>query len=328
MADSIRTHDLPTAQVPDASGQPSVLDAAAYIELHPRSKAPVFKHWQDHKLGRDGADAVLDRGGNVGILTGAASGGLVDLDLDNATAARWADQFLPPTSAVFGRTGRPGSHRLYTCPDAMTRERYADPVRVERGGAGLILEVRGDRHQTMSPGSVHPNGERVEWAGVGGEPAKIERPALLSSAGEMAAAVLLAHHSPAGRRHDAALFLSGALLTSGWDPARVERFVLTICAMAGDTRELDDRMRTVASSVERFEDGKSTGGWPKLAEVIDPAAVKAARMWLGLWQTSALLTDIGNAERLVDLHGHELRHVALWGKWLIYHRGRWAEDQD
>jgi putative DNA primase/helicase len=37
-------------------------------------------------------------------------------------------------------------------------------------------------------------------------------------------------------------------------------------------------------------------------------------------------TDLGNAQRLVDRHGLNLRYVVEWGKWLIWRDGRWNVD--
>ncbi len=37
-------------------------------------------------------------------------------------------------------------------------------------------------------------------------------------------------------------------------------------------------------------------------------------------------TDMGNAERLVARHGHDLRYVHAWGKWLEYDGTRWRVD--
>lgn len=37
------------------------------------------------------------------------------------------------------------------------------------------------------------------------------------------------------------------------------------------------------------------------------------------------LTDLGNAERLVRRHGHQLRHVRAWG-WLVWDGKRWLRD--
>jgi putative DNA primase/helicase len=39
------------------------------------------------------------------------------------------------------------------------------------------------------------------------------------------------------------------------------------------------------------------------------------------------LTDLGNAQRLVARHGHELRYVPHWGKWLVWDEKRWAVDE-
>lgn len=39
------------------------------------------------------------------------------------------------------------------------------------------------------------------------------------------------------------------------------------------------------------------------------------------------LTDLGNAERLVDLHGDNIRFCHAWGKWLIWDGRRWAVDE-
>lgn len=40
----------------------------------------------------------------------------------------------------------------------------------------------------------------------------------------------------------------------------------------------------------------------------------------------AHLTDWGNAQRLVRLHGQDMRYCHLWGKWLIWDGRRWAVD--
>lgn len=37
-------------------------------------------------------------------------------------------------------------------------------------------------------------------------------------------------------------------------------------------------------------------------------------------------TDVGNSERLVDLHGSAMRHCHPWGKWLIWDERRWRMD--
>jgi putative DNA primase/helicase len=39
------------------------------------------------------------------------------------------------------------------------------------------------------------------------------------------------------------------------------------------------------------------------------------------------LTELGNAERLVARHGHELRHLSPTSQWLVYREGHWATDE-
>src|SRR6185437_2143336 len=50
---------------------------------------------------------------NVGILTGAPSGGLVDVDCDAPEAARAAKALLPDTGLISGRLSNPASHYWY-----------------------------------------------------------------------------------------------------------------------------------------------------------------------------------------------------------------------
>lgn len=38
-------------------------------------------------------------------------------------------------------------------------------------------------------------------------------------------------------------------------------------------------------------------------------------------------TDLGNAERLVKRHGHEIRYSHQWGAWLVWEGRRWAKDE-
>lgn len=38
------------------------------------------------------------------------------------------------------------------------------------------------------------------------------------------------------------------------------------------------------------------------------------------------LTDLGNAHRLIEHHGHDLHYCDEWGKWLVWNKTRWAND--
>ncbi len=40
------------------------------------------------------------------------------------------------------------------------------------------------------------------------------------------------------------------------------------------------------------------------------------------------LSDLGNAKRLVNAFGHNIRYIPTWGQWLIYNGARWKVDDD
>jgi len=99
---------------------------------------------------------------NVGVATGAASGGLfvIDVDVDPATGEdgraeldRWerAHGTLPTTATAV--TGRGGLH-LYFHSDAGVRNST---------NRDLGIDVRGDGGFVVVPPSRHPNGNRYEW---------------------------------------------------------------------------------------------------------------------------------------------------------------------
>src|SRR4051812_13146764 len=39
------------------------------------------------------------------------------------------------------------------------------------------------------------------------------------------------------------------------------------------------------------------------------------------------LTDIGNAERFVHRHGHNVRWVPAWNRWILFDEKRWIQDE-
>jgi putative DNA primase/helicase len=54
--------------------------------------------------------------------------------------------------------------------------------------------------------------------------------------------------------------------------------------------------------------------------VLEPVGVA------GMVQARDRRTDLGNAERLVTRHGHDLRYCHIWGKWLVWDGRRWLVD--
>src|SRR5207244_3537964 len=81
---------------------------------------------------------------NIGIALGGVEG-FTDGDADCKEAAELAEQLALPTGFLYGRAGRPRSHRLYRCDPACPSSTWKDPVLSANGKAkeAVILELRG-----------------------------------------------------------------------------------------------------------------------------------------------------------------------------------------
>lgn len=85
----------------------------------------------------------------------------------------------------------------------------------------------------------------------------------------------------------------------------------------------DYRRRTIAKAFDRLTEAYTP---PRRAPVGDNDVMygtNSERAASGARNT----TDLGNAERLIDRHGDDLRYVHAWGRYLVYTGQRWEPDQ-
>jgi len=158
----------------------------APIPVPAGQKGPDFKEWQNLRLKTDDLAEAFRGDGNIGLLLGAPSGNLVDVDLDSPEARQLADALLPPTPVVTGRPSSPRSHRWYICPGLSTTQRR-DPLTRKS-----IIEARSTGGQTLVGPSIHPSGEPYDL--LIGEPAHIEAEALLTAVNKLADDVLIGRY--------------------------------------------------------------------------------------------------------------------------------------
>jgi DNA polymerase-1 len=264
--------------------------AAAYlrrgflpIPLGLGSKAPVTRGWRHLRPTADRLGELFPSGtGNIGLLLGAPSGGLIDVDLDCAEAIRAAPQLLPPTAWISGRAGRPRSHWWYLVaePPRRAAESFHD---VGGPDAGLV-ELRSTGGQTVVPPSVHSSGEALVWYQAEG-PTIVDLAELRQAVAAVAACALLARHWPGrGIRQELFLALTGGLLRGGWDEGRVRQFVAALAAASSD-EEASKRLDVVPDTAHKQQQQAPTTGWPRVAELLGAsgaAVVQRARAWLGL----------------------------------------------
>jgi putative DNA primase/helicase len=258
---------------------------------------------------------------NIAVVLGAASGGLVDVDLDDTIALHLADEFLPHTDAVFGRKGNPASHRLYQISDE------TGPVRQFKDQDGTLVEYRGEGGYTVFPGSTHESGEAIEWV-MNGAPALIEHGQLMRAVAGLAAITLLAKRwtEPQDNLASAAI---GVLLRNGAPEELVEKIVTAICAVTGDTK-IKKRLEKIGRFARSLENNPKAKvpGWPKLEQATDAKFVALFREWMGFEDTDIVgPSDDDLALRFAEEHADDLRHVPRWGRWLVYDGRRWVEDE-
>jgi hypothetical protein len=174
---------------PDAADHHAILDAArAYlargwcvVPIRTRTKRPTLDRWQELRLAEDDLEAHFPpgAGSNIGLILGAPSQGLVDVDLDCPEARELADSFLPHTDAISGRPSAPGSHRWFIAEGAaFVRHSFAD--------RSPIVELRATGGQTVVWPSVHPSGEL--YGPMQGEPARVDAEELARAVAALAEA--------------------------------------------------------------------------------------------------------------------------------------------
>ncbi|MCC7424468.1 MAG: bifunctional DNA primase/polymerase [Planctomycetaceae bacterium] len=156
------------------------------IPIPHQSKNPGFKGWEQLRVTPECFRHHFNgHPQNVGVLLGEPSGWLIDVDLDHPRAVDLASKFLPPTPAVFGRAGNPRSHWLYRVTSPAATKKYRSK------SAGMIVEFRSTKMQTVFPPSTHESGERIEWESDGAEPATLAPEHLLECVRQLAQAVLV-----------------------------------------------------------------------------------------------------------------------------------------
>jgi putative DNA primase/helicase len=281
-------------------------------------------------------------GQNVGIINGEASGGLVTVDLDRSEAVALAGRFLEPT-LTSGRDSVPDSHWWYVAPGLQHRAFEGIP---KTASEGTILELRSTDHQTVVEPSVHPSGERYRWSRSGLEPLEIGAAALTNAGQHLATAALIACHLPeskerggGGGRYHYALALAGYLLRHGATAEEAERLLKAAWDARGWHGIERHRKssyagieRAVRDTAEKLRRGDRATGGRALEGMVQGLPRKIAdflgweRFSLREGRGAYLCVDAGNAERLADRHGANLRYCYPWGRWLVYDGARWRED--
>jgi hypothetical protein len=115
-----------------------------------------------------------------------------------------------------------------------------------------------------------------------GDPARVDGLSLKRNVAALAAAALLVrHYPPTGKRREAALALGGWLPRAEWDADRIAHFVKAVAKVAGDVEWLD-RVNSAKAAVAILAKGGPISGAQRMLDVFGDAVVKALGDWLNI----------------------------------------------
>lgn len=294
-----------------------------------REKMPTRNEWQNSTLDSPVDDFPEIADGNIGIVLGIPSDGLVDIDLDCPEAVEAARYVLPKTGLIFGRKTKPDSHWLYTVQNCGRSQK------LQFAGFNL-LEYRATGGQTVFPPSTHKSGEPIRFTSDG-VATPIAKDDLLLAVRRLAACSLLAKHWHEGIRHDAVMAVSGGLLRTGMDDGSVKQFIRAVCAAANDD-QLSVHLKAAETTAEKLRLNQHVTGFPSLGSLIGESVARQVTEWLGVSaeretayhnepvEGDIRFTEIGNADRFIKQHGSDARHSPEMKTWLLWECGRWKKD--
>ena len=252
----------------------------AYLELKPQSKIPVVSDWPNQ--GKH-LDVVASTNGNIGLILGSTSG-ILDIDLDCREAKILADIILPVPHAVFDRGSDDSGHHLYRASSFGPRKTFN-----AEGSKSTLVELRGDRAQTMIPPSVHPNGSKLVLRVCNPNAAEVTYEGLLQYVNLLAACAEVAQNWIDGTRHDLSLAFSGLCVKAGIEPKLLVKILRCICEITGDI-EADDRISAVNTSCSKPND--SLLGYKGLVDCLGQIKAKRIADRISAYSGKKFSTDI------------------------------------
>jgi len=250
---------------------------------------------------------------NIGVVTGPLAHGPIDIDLDCAEAAKLARFFLPQSACVFGRASRPNSHYFYklevpSFPHISIND--PSPKEILRETKPNILEIRGDNNQTMMPGSVHPNGQTIEWYTPPHTIKPIDHSLLLRSCNFLGAAVLAARYiwTP-GERHQSVMQIATIFHTLKYSQDDANNFIQALISISG----ADDaaHLATVRTTYTRLLNEKPALGAQSLQKRFRESNPAMIRLFLKLLGYSTIWLDEMNDRYACVLFGGRYKIAVL-----------------
>jgi putative DNA primase/helicase len=241
----------------------------------------------------------------VGIVTGPVSGVLV-LDVDGPEGETELNKYGHPATPM-ARTPSGGMHLYFKHPEHHVRTR----IKVAPG-----LDVKASGGYVVAPPSVGENGRAYEWI-LSPEEAELADPPewlmqLLERERAKGPAAPVGERIPPGKRNDVLASLAGSMRRRGMGEAEILAALQVTNEQRCQPPLEGEEVEKIAGSVARYEPADN------VVSISGNGSTPPAHGYN--------LTDLGNAERFVALHGENVRYCYPWAKWLVWTGARWERD--
>ncbi len=286
---ALEYHDRGWSVVPVKPG--TKRPACRWLDFqHNRASEEQLRSWFDPAQGKHFED--------IAVVLGDISGRLAVRDFDEAGAyQRWAEDHREYAGALPTVKTARGWHVYIRLPEDSCIKGTVNLGDGElRAGGGIVL----------LPPSRHPEGAIYEWIVPlpdGDLPEldphkigfinKAIQPPKLKSSGTI----------PESQRNATLTSMAGSMRRRGMTPDSINVALQQENTTRCQPPLLESEVIRIAESVGRYSPAVSTAS------------------------DEMHLTDLGNARRLVARHGHDLRYVGPWKKWLVWDGGRWCPDE-
>ncbi len=296
------------------------------------AKKCVDPEWQLKRLPLEQHEEWVRQGGNIGWQCGEVSGWIAGVDKDWPEARSLAPKFLPDT--LFGAKGQEAPSQAFYRSVGLGYAKFTGLDNSE------IISIKasnnGKGHQIVVAPSVHPVKGPYRFVG-GYNPAAIasvDKDELRRRVGMLAVASLVARVLPELGRHHLAMALAGYMLRNGEAEKAVLLMLVAAWEHRGAPREhLRDVENIVRDTAMKLRNNEPATGGRTLEELVPGLPRKIAKFlgWKGADDREQRRhyerSDLGNAEKFVDMHGSRVRWCPALKSWLFYDGRRWARDE-
>jgi len=354
----------PTNPIRDAALQ-YIHDGYSVVPIREREKRPAIA-WEEFQR-RIPTETEInqwfsDNHNQIGIVCGCVSGGLIVFDFDGEKWDELLNDFLTAFPELANTrwiiTGSDKAHIYVRCvelPEDITREVRTFPDKGE-------IELRANNHYVLAPPSIHPSGgyyrfhnpevpilvisrerlnESINWLNVRRQSPPVEQrePHNLTLNQKEALAKFytrrLIGQCRRGKDRNARGYeLAIRLLNLGLTREEAITFLEEFQGEVFRLKEDPYTMNEIYASLESASRKGREAPWipegffrsdPQTGELLDEEVITdeiSGRL------LNYHLTDAGNAESFVLLHGREFCFVKELGKWLRWDGVRWVEEDE